>query len=152
MIGVIAFLSAAMMAPPEQSQSRAALTACLKSHLTKADGDILVRWIFVGMARGAQVRDLAPITEARRISVMQDAGKVVGRLMTVDCRSDMVAALKSGSKDATKEAFSELGETAVAALIADEEVTATFTGVIQYVDLAALLKVLIDGRAIDPKN
>ncbi|WP_010543157.1 hypothetical protein [Sphingomonas elodea] len=153
MLGWLAYLSVAAMAPaPMQVQGKPQLAACLKAHMTTQDRGILVRWIFAGMARSALVQDMSKVSEEQRVIAMREAGKVIERLMIADCRAETVTVMKANGVEGTEEAFGQVGEAAMADLMTDSEVMATFAGIIRYVDMNALMKLLLDGGVMDKKK
>lgn len=138
-----------LAALPAQAQTSPALAVCLKSHTTKADRTVLVRWIFAGIARSDMVKDLSQVSDAQRTEAMRSAGGVISRLLTTDCRSEALAAMKSGGPNGTQAAFGQLGETAMMDLMADPAVLGTFAGIVQYVDMGALMKLMMDSGALN---
>ncbi|MHA6718280.1 hypothetical protein ACX40Y_02395 [Sphingomonas sp. RS6] len=147
---LIAVTAAALSAAlPAQAQTNPALSACLKAHTSKADRTTLVRWIFAGIAGSESVKDLSQVTEAQRTETMRGAGRVINRLLTTDCRAEALGALKAGGPNGMQSAFGQLGESAMVDLMSDPAVLGTFAGIVQYVDMGALVKLMMDSGALD---
>ncbi|MET0307558.1 MAG: hypothetical protein ABW023_02525 [Sphingomonas sp.] len=139
----VAFCTVAICAPA-WAQSGDAFGQCLATHTTAQDRSALVRWVFAGMAQSASVRDMAEIPEAKRVEAIRGAAAIVGRLLTHDCRAEALARFKS-NPGAMQQSFGRLGQRAVEDLAQDPAVIATFAGIVQYIDMTAFARLMLEG-------
>jgi hypothetical protein len=142
-LGAAAALCLALVADAVRAQAVDPMTQCLTEHTSPADRIVLIRWVFAGMSSSDAVKDLASVAPEKRTESIRAAGKLVERLLTRDCRPQTVARLKA-DPDAMKESFGKLGERAMMDLMQDPRVLAVFAGIIQYVDLNAMMGLMLE--------
>lgn len=146
-----AMLTLASLASPAMAAPEDALSQCLVAKTTAADRVALIQWVFAGMARSEAARDMASVSEAQRVAAMRKAGALVERLMTVDCRTETIAQMKSDPA-AIENAFGTLGKRAMDELIRDPQVEGTFTGIIQYIDMNKFVSMLVESGSLSDRK
>ncbi|WP_420137160.1 hypothetical protein [Sphingomonas sp.] len=114
------------------------LTKCLVAKASTADHEALVRWMFAAFAAGPAVKQLANITPEQRTSVTATAGSMFTRLLTQDCRSETIAALKYEGATAMETGFSALGTVAARDLMTDPAVQAELGKLDAFTDTAKI--------------
>lgn len=144
MVAAAAAVWAIGVCAPARAQSGDAFGQCLAAHTTAQDRAVLVRWVFAGMAQSASVRDMAAIPEAKRVEAIRGAAAIIGRLLTQDCRAEALERMKS-NPGVMQQSFGRLGQRAVEDLAKDPAVVATFAGIIQYIDLSAFARMMLEG-------
>jgi hypothetical protein len=113
------------------------LSKCLVSSSSAADQAKLVAWIYAAMSAHPDIRAYSNITAAQRDAVLKDAGALVQRLLTVDCRAQASAALKNEGASALDPAFSTLGAFAMRNLVSNPEVSQAMA-IDKYMDVQKL--------------
>ncbi len=98
------------------------LSKCLVAKTSPDDQTIFVEWIFSAMALHPAVQPLSNIPQSRRDELDSKASQLVMRLMTVDCRAQLVSALKYEGSSTIEVAFGVLGEAAMERLMSDPAV------------------------------
>jgi hypothetical protein len=127
----------ACMAPP---QAQAGVytddfSKCLVSSASSDDQKKLMTWVFLALTAHPAIREELPgVTEARRSASTKTAAELMQRLMVVDCRKQMVAALKYEGSGAVEAAFRVLGEVATRGLMSDPTVGKSLSELQNYVD------------------
>lgn len=139
----VAALTLAPMSAHAQTVSPAsqALSDCIQRSTTAQDNVVLMRWMFVAMARHPSVASLADIPDAERVSANRDMGALFNRLILQACPSEARAALLEGEA-AFGAAFSTFGERAMTGIMGHPDVNAGVAEWQTYMDqqgLAALV-------------
>lgn len=119
------------------------LGKCLVKSSSPQDQSDLVVWVFSAMSLNPAVRAYTTLTDAQRDAMSRKAAALMTRLLTSDCRTEAVAALKYEGGAAIETSFSLLGEVAVRGLMNDPDVNKameTLGGDMDKEKLQALLK------------
>lgn len=114
------------------------LSKCLVTATKPADQSALVVWIFALMSAHPDVRPYSSLTDAQRIETNKRGADVMVRLLTEDCRSQTVAALKYEGETAITASFKVLGEVAMRGLMTDPSVAKGLAQVGSYMDMNKL--------------
>lgn len=150
-------LAAAMMFGPVAAQAQSptvqalaggandALSTCMIAHTTEADRTTLVRWIFAMLSASPKIEDMSKVTAAQRDGFSKQAGALMTRLLTVDCRPQAVDAIKTQGQKAMEKGFGLLSGAAVEDLMKDPAVSRAMLGILAGADLRALGELMIDG-------
>lgn len=144
------WMAAALMAAglggaiPAQAAPADPFGQCMASHTSDADRVALIRWVFAGVARSSAVQDLARVSDAQRADAMRGAAKVVERLVTRDCRSEAVAAMRRDPSNLQR-SFGAIGQRAMLDMMKDPAVVSTFAGILQYLDMGAVTALMLEG-------
>lgn len=144
-IAALGLLVLAMVAPAGPAAAAPftdALSRCLVERTTPADKADLSKWIFASLALHPSVDEFVSITPAQRAAFDTQAGRLMVRLLTVDCRKETVAALKYEGQGAISSGFEVLGGAATTELMSDPAVTAGLENFSKSVDLDAMNGVL----------
>jgi hypothetical protein len=118
------------------------LTKCLVKSANQKDQTELTVWIFSAMSAHPAVRPLANVSDAQRDQATKRVAALFGRLMTIDCRSETVSALKYEGTSSIETAFGLLGKIAVSGLMGDPEVEKGMASLGTYADTPELRAVL----------
>lgn len=133
-----------LAAPAAQAQARDPFGECLRARTSRADRDVLVRWVFTAVAQSAAVRDMVKVDEGRRVQASQQAGQLITRLVTRDCRVEAMDRMKR-DPGALQNSFTALGRVALMDLAQDPNVVGTLAGVLQYTDMGSITMMLMEG-------
>jgi hypothetical protein len=120
-----------------------ALGACMVDSLTGKERKQLAQWVFFAMAAHPEIREYSKVTPASEKSINEIIGKLVTRLLTVNCAKQAKAAAKEEGSTAIKGAFELVGAVAMQELMSNKDVTASISGYIKYIDdekISAILK------------
>lgn len=110
------------------------MTKCLVKAMSPEDQSVLIQWTFSAMALHPDVRPYANITDAQRKSLDQKAAGLFQRMMTVDCRKEVVDAVKYEGTGSFEGAFSAMGEAAMRGLMSEPSVNKGMEGFVEYFD------------------
>ncbi|RIX42440.1 MAG: hypothetical protein D3M94_18020 [Rhodocyclales bacterium GT-UBC] len=119
-----------------------ALSACLADNTTGKERKDLARWVFVGMAAHPEIRSLSSVTQADREGLDRVVATTVTKLMTEKCLSEARTALERDGNTSIQGAFSVMGQLAMQELMANPEVSASFSRFAKYIDQAKLASAL----------
>jgi hypothetical protein len=114
------------------------LSKCLVKSANPADQQALILWIFAAMSAHPAVKPYTKVTDAQLQASNKQAGELMQRLLTIDCRPEAVAAIKYEGESAFTAAFSVLGQVAMRGLMADPSVTTAVGGISAGIDNAKL--------------
>jgi hypothetical protein len=151
---VIAAIGAALALAPfsvaHAGQYADELTQCVSKATTPADQVVLVTWIFGAISAHPAFADYSKVTPDQRVELNKKAAAVIQRLITDDCRPQIIAALKHEGLDAFKASFSAVGRMAMENMMAEPKVQADFDDVGRYFDTAKLEAVGKEAAKDDP--
>jgi hypothetical protein len=112
------------------------LTKCLVKHTGDADRTAFLVWMFSSMSVHPAVQGYSKINDAQREELSKHAAVLLQRLMTEDCRTDTVAALKYEGASAIEASFNVLGQVAMRDLMSDPAVRKGFELLGSQMDIA----------------
>ena len=110
------------------------MTRCLVAKTSTQDKTDLVRWIFVIAALHPDVKSIATVPEDQRTEANRAAGKLLERLLTDSCKSQVKEAIKYEGAGALQASFQVLGQVAMQELMTNPEVRNGFRDIAKYVD------------------
>jgi hypothetical protein len=114
------------------------LSKCLVKSATPDDQKNLILWIFTAMSSHPAVKAYSNIADSQRDAFNKQAGALMQRLLTVDCRTETVASLKYEGSQAIPAAFGILGQVAMRGLMSDPSVAKGVAGLTAGLDNAKL--------------
>lgn len=98
------------------------LSKCLVASTSSGDQVVFMRWLFTMLSRHPGVSNLASIAPDERAAIDKKAVDLYVRLMTADCRQQMIAAIKYEGLGAIQNSFQLLGQVAMRGLMGDAKV------------------------------
>jgi hypothetical protein len=117
------------------------LSRCLVEKTSKTDQTYLVKWVFAAVSAGSEVKAMSSISQEQRTAYTLGVGKLMTRLLTVDCRAETVKAVKYDGPQSIETAFELLGKVAMQGMLSDPAVAEELGGLTKGADLDALGKV-----------
>lgn len=112
------------------------LAYCLVQNASPKDQAALMRWMFGALSANPALRDMASTTPEQLAGYHRALAATFERLALVDCRKEMLAAMKADGPDAVKSAFEILGRRAAEQLMSDPDATRELERFAQYLDSA----------------
>ena len=109
------------------------LSNCLADNLTGKERKSLAKWIFFAMAAHPEISSYSSATQEDVLSSDKYVGKLITRLLTVDCQ-DKVRLAHSSDPLALQRAFEFVGQVAMQELMTNENVTKAITNYGQFAD------------------
>jgi hypothetical protein len=110
------------------------MSRCLVRSTSEADRNFLVKWMFAAAAVHPAVRSIASISDAQRDELNKSAAKLLERLITESCKSEMHNALTYEGAGALQASFQVLGQVAARGLFSDPAVARGMADVDGYMD------------------
>ena len=114
------------------------LSKCIVTRTTVDDKAGLIRWMFAAMSANPKIEMMSKVSPEQRTALSLGAGKIIERLLTVDCRTEAVAALKADGPAAVGAAFELLGSVAMREFMSEPAVAAGMAAVSRGADEAKL--------------
>jgi hypothetical protein len=111
-----------------------AMSRCLVRSTSEADRNFLVKWMFATAAAHPAVKSIASISNAQRDELNKSAAKLLERLITESCKSEMHNALTHEGAGAIEASFQALGQVAARGLFSDPAVARGMADVDSYMD------------------
>jgi len=140
-------MATSVVAPPGVSVYTDDLSRCLVEKTSKPDQTYLIKWVFAAVSAGSEVKAMSAITPEQRSSYTRGVGKLMTRLLTVDCRAETIKAVKYDGPGSITVAFELLGRVAMKGMMSDPAVAAELGGLAKGADLAALAEVFAEAEA-----
>lgn len=146
LMSLVFALACALSPAPSWAQTPSpaaqALSACITRSTSSEDHIVLVRWIFVAMARHPSVSELATISDPQRVEANRAMGALVNRLLLDACPNETRLAFQTDGQRALEVPFGALGETAMTGIMGHADVNAAVVEMTSYLNgerLAALM-------------
>ena len=138
----LTFLVALFISGPALSQtSTDALSTCLGDSLTGKERKSLAKWIFFAIAAHPEIKSYSNVGP-NDIKISDEyMGKLITRLLTVDCPSKLKMAYSSDPASVQR-AFEVVGRVAMQELMTSQEVQKAITNYAQFADTAKINKLL----------
>lgn len=127
-----------------------ALSRCLVEKTGAPDRTLLTQWVFIAMSLHPSVKDIGHSSEAKRKELSGKAARLFERLMTVDCRSQTVAAVRYEGVGAIQSGFGVLGEVAMTDLMAHPEVNRELDAMAAQIDTKRMEAMMGETAAPSP--
>ena len=136
LFAVMAAFALSPMRAHAQTPSAAALalSQCIQRSTTAEDNVVLMRWMFVAMARHPSVSSLSSIPDAARVSANRDMATLFNRLVLQACPNEARTALQGDGEAAFEAAFSAFGERAMTGIMGHPDVNAGIAEWATYID------------------
>lgn len=117
-IATLAVAAAAVCAPQANAGIYSDdMAKCLVKSASQEDQITFIQWMFTAMALHPSVTSMAAISDKQRTELTSKTGALFMRLITKDCRSETVAAVKYEGPNALEQSFSVLGQAAMRGLM-----------------------------------
>jgi hypothetical protein len=143
----------AVAAPAQASIYSDELSKCLVEKTTPKDKQMFVQWVFTAMSANPTVASMSKVTAADRESYSRSAAQLMQRLLTVDCRDKLIAAIKADGVGTIEQSFGLLGEVAMREFMSEPTVNAVFASLDTYIDKDKLNALLLEsGIPVPPKH
>ncbi len=113
---------------------------CLVDNLNGKERKSLAKWIYLAMAAHPEIKPLSSASEADIQKSDKYIGKLITKLLTVDCPSELNTASKSNPR-ALQNGFGLVGKVAMQELMSNKNVTKALTNYIKYADLDKIKKI-----------
>jgi hypothetical protein len=127
------------------------LAKCVVRSSSDSDQQAFVVWIFIAMSQHPAIKSYSNVTDAQRDAANRQTGKLMERLLTVDCRKETVAALKYEGASGLEAAFNVLGQVAARGLFSDPKVAEGMAGLASSVDDAKIAELFKEAGIADKK-
>ena len=149
-VAILAFGAIGAASPASTNVYTDDLSRCLVEKTSKADQTFLIQWVFAAISAGPDVKTLSTVTPAQRTNYSLGVGKLMTRLLTVDCRAETVKAVKYDGPNSIQVAFELLGRVAMQGMMADPAVTAELAKLEKGADMNALGAVMAEAGVKPP--
>lgn len=114
------------------------LSKCLVAHVSPSDQTAFMTWIFSAISAHPAIQTYSQMTGAQRDAAIAKAGGLMQRLVTVDCRTETVTAIKYEGDAALGSAFGVVGQVAMRNLFTDPNVALSMEKLSSSVDKAKI--------------
>jgi hypothetical protein len=109
---------------------------CLVKSTSSDDRTNLMVWVFTAISVHPAVKPYANVTDAQRTAASVATARLLERLITVDCKGEAVAAIRTDGPSSIQQAFSVLGQVAVGGLVQDPAVAKSMAQVTGQLDMS----------------
>jgi hypothetical protein len=116
---------------------------CMVDSLNGKERKELAKWIFFAMAAHPEINSYSKATEQDITESDEFIGKLITRLLTDDCSTEFIAAVKIDPRNVEK-AFGLVGQVAMQELMTNQNVTKAITNYIKYVDQDKLNSLVVE--------
>lgn len=114
------------------------LSRCLVKSASVEDKTDLVAWIFVAISHNPAVQQYVTLSASKRAEIDRTFTTLVVRLLSMDCRSEALDALKYEGPSVIESSFSILGQVAARELMNNPQVAAAMETIGNDVDTSGL--------------
>ena len=118
------------------------LSKCLVKSSSDADKNLLIKWLFAGVTLHSELKGMSSVSDAQREELSKAIAKVVERLLTDSCKTELQAAVKYEGRTTLVGSFQVLGQVAAMGMFSDQNVSAFMSGFVNHLDKEKLEKVI----------
>ena len=111
---------------------------CIVKSTTQIDKDELILWMFIAISNHQTIKSVIDLSEGVKTTADKQAAKIVMRLFTVACKTELKEAVKNEGKQAVTDAFALLGKVSMGALMTDQNVQKAMGRYVKFMDLEKL--------------
>ncbi len=111
---------------------------CFVSQTSQSDRTIMIKWVFAIAALHPDVASVSAVNAQQRDAIDHKVASLLGRLLTKDCRTQSMDAMKYEGSSAFESSFQLLGSVAMREVMTNETVSKGFLGFAKYMDPKAL--------------
>ena len=122
-----------------------ALSSCLVENLSGKERKSLAKWIFFAMGAHPEIRSYSNASPKDIKDSDEYVGKLITRLLTVDCPDKLKTAYSSDPL-AVRKAFELVGQVAMQELMTNQDVLNSITNYAQFADKAKINKLLSETK------
>jgi len=134
-------LGAFISMPASASSPTEVFATCLVDTLNGKERKVLAKWIFFSIAAHPEIKSYSNASTADIEASDKYIGKLITRLLTVDCPNEMKAAHKTNPL-AVQQGFELVGKVAMQELLTHQSVTSAISNYVKYADQTKLEKLL----------
>jgi hypothetical protein len=110
------------------------LGLCMVDSLTGKERKQLAKWVFFAMAAHPEIKKFSKVSSEDQNNVNSYVGKLITRLLTENCSTQVKAANKESGSAAISSAFELVGKVAMQELMSNKEVVASISGYTKFID------------------
>lgn len=138
---ILVFMVLVPGTPVLANSPTSALATCLVDNLNGKERKNLARWIFFSMAAHPELSAYADASPADIEESDQYVGKVITRLLTVDC-PDQLRKASSADAKAVQKAFELVGQVAMRELMTNQNVAKALSNYSRHADIEKINGIL----------
>jgi len=127
-----------------------ALSKCVGGATSAQDRVVLMKWAYVVVSANPEFRAMTAVTQPMRDEANHRIADLLTRLVTVDCKTQAVTAVRAEGPGAVEGAVKALGESAARDLFADPATLGGMTGFVQYLDRDKLISLMKESGVAAP--
>ena len=139
------FISLFVGMPVFANSSTDIFSGCLVDTLNGKERKSLAKWVFFSISAHPELKIYVKTSKDDIEKSNKYVGKLITRMLTVDCPSELKAAIKSDPQ-AIRKAFELVGKVAMQELMTNKDVMQTISNYNQYIDRAKVNTVLSGGK------
>lgn len=125
---LLAFFSAQVSASVELEE----LSSCMTDSLNGQERKNLIKWVYVGLSTHSSLKGLSNVTVRDIDDSNQYVGKLIHRLISIDCESEVKKAEFMGNYDSFSHAFYVVGEVAMEEIMLEPKTREALQGFSNY--------------------
>ena len=114
------------------------LGKCIVRSTTQIEKGKLVQWTFIAFSDHQLLKTIFDLSEGDKTTADKQMAKIVMRLFTVACKSELKEAVKFEGQKAVRDAFELLGKVSMGALMTDQNVQKAMGRYVKFMDLEKL--------------
>ena len=111
---------------------------CIVKSTTQIEKDELIQWMFIALSNHPILKSVIDLSEGVKMKADKQIAKIVMRLFTVACITELKDAVKNEGKQAVTDAFALLGKVSMGALMTDQNVQKAMGRYVKFMDLEKL--------------
>ena len=108
---------------------------CIIKSTTQIEKDQLIQWMFIAVSDHQILKSVVDLSEGVKTTADKQTAKIVMRLFTVACKTELKDAVKFEGQNAVRDAFELLGKVSMGALMTDQNVQKAMGRYVKFMDL-----------------
>src|SRR6202051_3641542 len=114
------------------------LATCMIHHMTQQENSLFIQWVFGALAAHPEVSALASMSDSQYESIAHGFASTTERMLTTQCRSEAIAAIRHEGNVSIQLAFQRVGQDSARQLMSNPQVNARMATYGKYLDTEKL--------------
>ena len=108
---------------------------CIIKSTTQIEKDQLIQWMFIAVSDHQILKSVVDLSEGVKTTADKQTAKIVMRLFTVACKTELKDAVKFEGQNAVRDAFELLGKVSMGAIMTDQNVIKALGRYVKFMEM-----------------
>ena len=117
---------------------------CIVRSTTQIEKGKLVQWMFIAFSNHQLLKSIFDLSEDDKTTADKQMAKIVMRLFTVACKTELKEAVKFEGQKAVRDAFELLGKVSMGAIMTDQNVIKALGRYVKFMEMGKIKSLMAE--------